>query len=312
MKKIERLQMIIMRLKQKGKQSALELSEYLEVSKRTIYRDIDALSQMNIPIITFEGFNGGYQIDESYFMPTVQLSEREVLILMLLLKVSKQLNLPEFNESISALDLKLRNASEDCPEKYMKSLENITVNIQNIYPETTLHGAFETILEGFSQSAKLRIQYFSPMKNIVVERVISPLHLYYYEGGWYLDAYCHLRGKKRTFRLDRIREMVLLSEKAEDIVVKQYNEELLDDPKVLIEFDIDRDLYNLIKYDSAMNNAKIISEKNAYYRMNIETNWIVYFENLALRNVEQVTILKPQMLVQKLQRKIIEATNKYL
>lgn len=73
--------------KQKGRLSADELAELLEVSKRTIYRDIDALCQMGIPIIAYEGANGGYEIDESYFMPTVRLSEREVFILMLLLKI---------------------------------------------------------------------------------------------------------------------------------------------------------------------------------------------------------------------------------
>jgi len=311
MKKLERLEMIILCLKQKGKQTAEELANYLEVSKRTVYRDVEALSQMNIPIIAYEGVHGGYAIDESYFMPTVQLSDREVLILMLLLRMSTQLNLPDFTENINTLELKLRNACSQSHEKYTKALEHITVSIQNIYPKAYLSGAFEKILESFSYQVNLRIQYFSPLKNRVLERVISPLHLYYDEGCWYLDAYCHLRSKKRTFRLDRIISISIESEGIGNLLVKQYKEELLDDPKILLEFDIDKDLYNLIQYDSAMSKAAIIEERESMLRVKTETNRINYFETLAFRNWEQVTILKPQEMVHRLQEKLSNTLKKY-
>ena len=53
MKKIERMNAIIYILKEKGRVSAKEMAALLEVSDRTVYRDIDALSQIKIPIITF-------------------------------------------------------------------------------------------------------------------------------------------------------------------------------------------------------------------------------------------------------------------
>ncbi len=303
--------MIIMRLKQKGKLSASDLAAYLEVSKRTIYRDIDALSQMNIPITTHEGIHGGYEIDGSYFMPSVKLSEREVLILLLLLKISNQLNLPEFKESINSLNLKLQNTYHDTATQFKKNLHYISFDVQTIFPEACIHGAFETILEAFNQHVKLKILYFSPLKDSTIERVITPFHLFYNDGGWYLDAYCHLREKKRTFRLDRIKNISLLSEKIDESLEKQYNSNAFSDPKLLLEFDINKELFNLIQYDDPMRDVKIISENKSVIKMQVLTNRIVFFETLAIRNSDQITILKPESLVRNIQKKLLNALKKY-
>lgn len=311
MKKSERLQMIIMLLKQKGKQSASDLAEYIEVSTRTIYRDIDALSQMHVPIISLGGINGGYEVDETYFMPALRLSEREVLILMLLLKVSGQLNLPDFSENVNALNLKLHNACQDSAAQFEKMLQHVTVDIRYIFPKPHLQGAFETILEAFDRQVNLRIQYHTPLKNSVTERVISPLHLFFSEGGWYLDAYCHIRAQKRTFRLDRIQSVALLSDMPNAKLNEQYTDTISDDQEQLLKFDIDKNLYNLIKDDSPMKNANLVSESSTSCRVHVRTNRLVYFETLAIRNIEQITILEPQPFVQELRKKILAAIQKY-
>lgn len=299
-------------LKQKGKLSAKELSEYLEVSMRTIYRDMDALSQMNVPIIAYEGTSGGYEIDESYYMPAIRLSEKEVLILMLLLKVSDKLSLPDFRESINALELKLKNACGDTADRYKRILRYITMDVQDISPENYLVGAFGTILKAFDESVKLRIKYYSPLKNRISERDITPFHLFYNEGVWYLDAYCHSRCRKRTFRLDRIKDISLLAEKTSSELEKQYMSESLSDPKLSLEFEIYKDLFNLIKYDNAMIGAQIISETDLSYIVSIETKRLAYFENLAFRNAEDVTILSPETFLKQLGEKLTSAAKKYL
>ncbi len=311
MKKSERLQLIIMLLKQKGKQSASDLAKYLEVSPRTIYRDIDALSQMQVPITSHEGINGGYEVAETYFMPALHLSEREVLVLKLLLKVSGQLNLPDFSENVNALNLKLHHACQDLAMQFEKMLQYVTVDIQHIFPKPHLQGAFETILEAFDRQINLRIHYYSPLKNSVRERVISPLHLFFYEGGWYLDAYCHIRAQKRTFRLDRIQSVDLLSDMPNDELSNQCNGMVSDDQWQLLEFDIDKNLYSLVKDDSPLKNADIVSENSTCYRVHVRTNRLVYFETLAIRNINQITILEPQPFVQELRKKFLTAIQKY-
>lgn len=310
MKKSERLQMILMILKQKSRMSARQLADYLEVSLRTVYRDVDALCQMNIPIIAFEGSNGGYEIESSYFIPTIRLSEREILILLLLLKVSKNLSLPDFKEDIQALNLKLINACQGTG-KHEALLEKVTFDLQYIKIDEYIVNAFENILDSLINNTKLNIKYFVPLKNNTYERLISPLHLFYSEGCWYLDAFCHLRNGKRTFRLDRILAMSKTNENIDGSVYLKYTNKDLDDPKLLIEFDIDRDLFNLIKDDVAMQDAEVIDRSQTHYKIRIETNRRTYFETLAIRNVSQVTINKPKELLDVLREKVIVATKKY-
>ncbi len=311
MKKSERLQMIVMILKQKTRMSARDLAEYLEVSLRTIYRDIDALSQMNIPIVAYEGLHGGYEIDPSYFIPTIRLSDKEILVLMLLLKVSKKLSLPDFSEEINVLDVKLRNACGGSQNQYENALDRITFDIQYIYSERHLQGAFEAILNGFKNNVKIKVQYFVPLKNDLNERVISPMHLFYSEGCWYLDAFCHLRMQKRTFRLDRIRAIDILTEKIDSDIFQKYTNKGFEDPKFLLEFEIEQHLYSLIKDDGAMQESSISSIEGSRYYVTIETNKQVYFETLAIRNVNQVTIRKPEFFIEHLKEKILEAIKKY-
>lgn len=312
MKKTERLQMIVMLLKQNRRMSAKDLAESLEISLRTIYRDVDALSQMNIPIVAFEGLHGGYEIDSSYFIPTIKLSDKEILILMLLLKVSKKFNLPDFKENITVLEAKLQNACQGPGEKYDEILDKITFDLQYIYTEAYLEGVFEDILRAFHENVKLQIEYFVPLKNDLSTRIISPLHLSYSEGCWYLDGFCNLRKQKRTFRLDRIRSINFLEEEVDIELHKKYLDRVFDEPMFLLEFEIDRDLYALIKDDREMKDSIITGVAGNDYVIKIETNNRVYFETLVFRNVTQVTIRKPEFFIEIIKEKIVKANRKYL
>lgn len=311
MKKSERHQMIIMLLKQNTRMSARDLADHLEVSLRTIYRDIDSLSQMEVPIIAYEGLNGGYEINPSYFIPTIKLSDKEILILMLLLKASRKLSIPDFSESINVLDAKLRNACSASSPPYSHGLDKVSFDFQFIYTDKYLEGIFECILRALNENTKLQIQYFVPLKNQLNERIISPLHLFYSEGCWYLDGFCHTRMQKRTFRLDRIYSMSPLDEKVDLDIYRQYIDKSLEDPKFLLEFYIDCDLYSLIKDDGAMKDAVVLRTEDNYHYMTIETNRSVYFENLAIRNVAQVTIKSPSFFIDALKEKLLRGIEKY-
>ena len=190
-------------------------------------------------------------------------------------------------------------------------MDRITFDIQYIYSEAHLQGAFEAIMDALKNNVKMKIQYFVPLKNDLNERVISPMHLFYSEGCWYLDAFCHLRMQKRTFRLDRIRSFDVLTEMIDLDIFQKYTNKALEDPKFLLEFEIEQHLYLLIKDDGAMQEANISSIEGSRYHVTIETNKRVYFETLAIRNVKQVTITKPEFFKEQLKEKILEAIKKY-
>lgn len=72
-----RLFKIIYYLMENGKSTAPELAEKLEVSIRTIYRDIDIISSVGVPIYVTTGRNGGIQIDDSFVLDRLILSDKE-------------------------------------------------------------------------------------------------------------------------------------------------------------------------------------------------------------------------------------------
>ncbi|TAH60748.1 MAG: HTH domain-containing protein, partial [Gottschalkiaceae bacterium] len=123
MKKLERLVGIIYALKQNKRLTAKEIGDIFEVSERTIYRDIEALCQMNVPIIALQGFSGGYEINESYFVPTIAFLENEVLYLLICLKLGEIIKVPNMKEDYESLKYKLLNIlDEDKKERYLDLL----------------------------------------------------------------------------------------------------------------------------------------------------------------------------------------------
>ena len=92
-----RLFKIIYHLLDKGKATALELAEKFEVSVRTIYRDIDALSEAGIPIYTETGRNGGIHLMDDFVLDKAVLSEEEKQEILLALQ---SMNITKDNSEI--------------------------------------------------------------------------------------------------------------------------------------------------------------------------------------------------------------------
>ncbi|HLK16656.1 MAG TPA: HTH domain-containing protein, partial [Fimbriimonadaceae bacterium] len=103
MNKIERLTSEILLL-QERKRSSEELAELLEVSKRTIIRDIQVLCEMGVPVIARDGLGGGYSLPSEYTVQPLQLTWKEMLLLMLALDgLSKMSDTPFAAERNSLL-----------------------------------------------------------------------------------------------------------------------------------------------------------------------------------------------------------------
>jgi predicted DNA-binding transcriptional regulator YafY len=109
MNRTDRLTGIILAL-QHRQQTAAQLSERFEVSRRTILRDIDALSQIGVPVIAISGSGGGYSLAESHWLKPVQLTSAEATALLLAAQaMSTHQSAPFATATLSAVD-KLRTA----------------------------------------------------------------------------------------------------------------------------------------------------------------------------------------------------------
>src|SRR5713101_2028158 len=102
MNRIDRLTAIILLL-QGGRRTASEIARRFEVSKRTVFRDIEALCEMGIPIVTEAGVNGGYTLMPDYSLTPLQLTAHETLLLRLALSSISQLAETPFQQERESL-----------------------------------------------------------------------------------------------------------------------------------------------------------------------------------------------------------------
>lgn len=203
--KTERLFSILVLLLNIDKISAEELAKKFEVSKRTIYRDLESLSMSGLPITSFHGRNGGVGLMSSYKMDRHLFTD-----------VEKQ-------KLIDALNIHQNMLQEDNQiliEK-LENLQGIAETFENFsYYSPTLHrkeieeeikDKIKAIRKVITHKKKLKIKYTS-MSGENTDRIVSPSNLQLKDGSWFMEAYCDKRQDKRLFKLTRIREHKELGE----------------------------------------------------------------------------------------------------
>lgn len=203
--KIERLLSIIVLLLDKQVISAATLAETFEVSKRTIYRDIDTLIYAGFPIISYPGTNGGFGLLDCFKLHSFTFNDQEKQELQTALHMQKQL-LP-FQNTSSYIEQKLQtlNASQFNANKMM--LTSATLHNPVIEKET--NKKLQVLYNALTKHVKVRINYISA-RGDATQRIIHPMAVTLQNGSWYLKAYCEVRSAIRLFKITRIRCMETL------------------------------------------------------------------------------------------------------
>ncbi len=213
MLKTERLVAITLLLQARGKMTAERLSTIMDVSTRTIYRDMDALSLAHVPVAMDYGPGGGYYLPEGYRLdPTIFTSE-EAVALALGGSVAGDYRLFESGDGLRRALVKLEAA---LPEEYRADVraarERILFDTTAWHrrPATTAH--LETVRAALWGARQLDILYSRSNGPDVGWRRVEPHGLVCKAGVWYLVGYCHVRRDFRTFRVERIAEVTVREE----------------------------------------------------------------------------------------------------
>jgi len=184
----DRLLTILLLLQTKGKMKARELAAELEVSERTIYRDIDALSMAGVPVYSDPGPDGGYALLDSYRTDLTGLSEGEVRALFMLSVPAALADLGVSQELKSAL-LKMSAA---VPDTHRLSEERVRqrIHIDSSWwrqgEERVPH--LKAIHKAIWDDQRLFVRYRPPFA-VEIERSIEPYGLVAKAGVWYM-VYC--------------------------------------------------------------------------------------------------------------------------
>ena len=206
-KRLSRLTAILTQLQTKRLLTSTELAEKFSVSVRTIYRDIRALEQAGVPIITEEG--KGYALMEGYKIPPVMFTETQANALItaeqLVLKNKDASFIKDYSEAIEKVKAVLKYSQKD----KVNLLSERTRFNQNLNRERNSNNLSE-LQFALTNFRLVNIDYINADEK-TTSRIIEPFALLSTEN-WLLVAYCQLREEFRFFRLDRIKKLQVLNE----------------------------------------------------------------------------------------------------
>ncbi|UJW33204.1 YafY family transcriptional regulator [Saccharothrix sp. AJ9571] len=196
-----RLLSVLLLLQNRGRMTADELAGELEVSVRTVYRDIEALSAAGVPVYADRGRTGGYQLVDGYRTRLTGLTEEEARSLSLagLPAAASELGL---GTVLAAAQLKLYAAlPADLRDRAASVSQRFYLDVPGWHRGIESLPQLAEVAEAVWQTRRLRIEY-RRWGNQEVTREIEPLGLILKGGSWYLAARCE--GNDRTYRISRI------------------------------------------------------------------------------------------------------------
>jgi predicted DNA-binding transcriptional regulator YafY len=206
-RRADRLFKIIQLLRRKrGTTTAAALAEALEVSERTIYRDIADLIASGTPIDGEAGV--GYRLSADYDLPPLMFDRDEIQALVLGARIVQQSGDAGLARASTSVLAKV-NAVLPQGLRQLPSATRLFAPRMNTGPGAA--GPLELMREALLGHRKLRLRYRTDA-GAVSERVVRPLGAFFWGKTWTLSSYCELRQDFRTFRLDRVEDCALLDD----------------------------------------------------------------------------------------------------
>lgn len=212
MNRTDRLVAMVMFLQGRRVVRAADLAEHFEVTERTVYRDISALSEAGVPIAGEAGV--GYSLMKGYQLPPVMFTAEEATSLFVGGELVKQFTDASLHAPmVSALE-KLRAVLPRDRQEHVERLvrNTLVMGRGNPNPDPAAQPWLLQVQQGVVQRRVLHLVHRSPERDEDTMRDVEPLGVVFHTGAWYLVAWCRLRKDFRHFRVDRIRRLDMKGE----------------------------------------------------------------------------------------------------
>ena len=196
--KNSRLFEILYLLMEKRSLTAGELARRLEVSERTIYRDIDALSAAGIPVYAQKGKGGGIRLMDQFVLDRALLSREQQDEILFALQAILATGASAERDTLSRLSALFRREGGDWLEVDFTDWGSGRVEREN----------FALVKQAILERRPLSFTYYSSAGR-QSRRAVEPARLVFKGGCWYLSAFCQRRQDWRVFRLVRMENLVL-------------------------------------------------------------------------------------------------------
>jgi predicted DNA-binding transcriptional regulator YafY len=191
---------------------AKDIANVLEASERTIYRDIDILSEAGVPIISISGPLGGFSFMEGYKLNSDSLHHRDIVnILISSMGIKVEKNTETYQEFKNAI-IKLENSvPEEYREEIFKARKKILCDSDPWLGEQAENNNIDIIKNAVFNLKKLKITY-KKYKGQASERIVRPYGVIVKDSELYFSAFCEERKGVRIFKCSRIQALEILSE----------------------------------------------------------------------------------------------------
>lgn len=213
MNRTDRLLAIVLELQGKGWQRAEDLAETFETSKRTIYRDMLALGEAGVPVVSIPG--RGYSLVEGYFLPPLSFTTDEATMLLLGSDVMAQSFDEQYRAAAQSAGRKIAGVLPERLREDVQALrERIAFVRQNIRMTPDESQRLLTLRRAMLEGHPVRFSYFARSHADGAQkpttRTVHPYSLSHIRSSWYLTAWDTVRRDVRRFRLARIEDIAVL------------------------------------------------------------------------------------------------------
>ena len=206
MRRADRLFEIIQILRRRRVVKARDLAEQLEVSERTVYRDVQALIARRVPIDGEAGV--GYSLRKGYDLPPLMFHADELEALVFGARIVKSWS---DSEMARAAEAALARIEPTLPEHLRHLLADATLWVPAGKNQAPLRFDLAQLRAAIRTHRKVRFRY-SDERGSETRRCVQPITLWFYGPVWLTGAWCELRDDLRFFRLDRMRDVEFLDE----------------------------------------------------------------------------------------------------
>lgn len=296
-----RLFRILYYLLDKGHATAPELAEKFEVSVRTIYRDVDAISSAGIPIYVTTGRNGGIQFLDDYVLNKSFFSESEKLEILSSLQSLLAVQYPEVDTILNKLGAIFQTSLTDWIDVDFSRWGSVA---------ETENRSFRQLKQAIFENREITFDYHASSGDSC-KRSVYPYKLVYKDKAWYLYALCLSRNENRLFRLSRIKNISLTEmhfERKTDTCQYHSVFPMPEEIGNLIDLELEFTLDVGYRLFDTLDDTAITEHENGYtVKLTLpENDWLYDF---LMSFGSKVTIIRPNSIRQTMRTKHEEARN---
>jgi len=297
--KTSRLLEIIYILLSKQRMTAKELAEHFEVSTRTIYRDVDAISMAGIPIYAEKGNNGGISLLPNFVLNNLIFNEKEQ---------------KEIMSAIQGLSQAQAAGIDPILQKLSAIFNRTAVNWLEIdfaywgHDKGYMWGDFKTAI---LERRIVEFDYHSTYGE-KTHRSIEPIQLWFKFRAWYLKGFCLTRQDIRTFKLTRVKNLVVTDEFFEErdfLDITSPNPTEHQQPNIQLRLKIDSEMAYRVLDEFASDDIQQEPDGSFIVTVNCrDDSWV---HNLVLSFGEHIEVIEPAHIRSIIQKKAHKIIGKY-